>query len=624
MSTNSPISYFAFAFLATADIFTTVPTAHSFALQPSELSNSRIHTLYRNRSLNSTTNFAKPQSVIKHLHNSLFRDTIASVDKAKTEPIITSPISSYSSIPNPNVLNLEGPNVTLVFKRTQAKQAFEYMAKIGGYGFVWVQNDPTYKHNNQGQTKVTPITDQADQIDTSYVEPYQPNIDTFNSDTEDGNLDSPRLITLTLNNKSYTEAFNALLIASGLQAKFQDGILYVGPNVRNVVFTSRYSSVYLLNQVSSSSAADYLANLGASVTKTFTISTSVTEGATKSDSVEGGSSSSTTTQQTQTSVNVYGATIGPLVGLVATTDERLQTVTLVGEQSLVELAARFLKGLDQRQLQVALNVRILDVNLTDSDSFTNSFAFRSGESFIVSEAGNIVSTIGKNLPALGAPIANPGLAWPQQFVDQLSISLKRGTTKVLASPTLILSEYSGPAGDGNIGRKFGNEGFVEIGDKVPINAEPGDGSFCTLTYDLVGIKLGARILGIDNSGYVTFTMSPEVTGVTSTLEIPGCGTIRLLNTRRVDTGSIRVKNGDTLILTGVLQDSEIESFTKLPLLGDLPVLGSLFKSTDTQIERRELVILVTPKIINDSANDLNSYGYNPTSKTHKDLLNSPE
>jgi len=228
-----------------------------------------------------------------------------------------------STIANPNLLNINGPNVSLVFKKAKAQEIFEYLAEIGNYGYVWVKNNPNKKSE----------------------------------------ADNERLISMTLNNVAYKKAFNSLLLASGLQAKLHNNILYVGPNVRNTVFSTRATDVYQLNQISASSAADYLANLGASVTKTFTITTSVTSGASQSQSVQGASTSATTTDQSETSVKVYGATIGPLVGLVATTDERLQTVTMVGDNYLIDLAKGFLEKLDKRQKQVALSVKVLDVNL---------------------------------------------------------------------------------------------------------------------------------------------------------------------------------------------------------------------------------------------------------------------
>ncbi len=530
--------------------------------------------------------------------------------------------SLISPIENPNLLDISGPNVTLHFKQTQAKQAFKYLSKLGKYGFVWVQNDPTFNPDGPSSNQIISVSslqDNSNLLESTIPGQFESS-QQIDANSSDNRTDSHRLITLSIHDKTYSQAFNALLMASGLQAKLEDGIIYVGPNVRDTVFVNRFSSVYQLNQISASSAADYLANLGASITKTYTINTSITEGAIQSQAVQGSTNSSTTTDQSKTEVSVYGSTIGPLLGLVATTDERLQTITMVGDKKLVQLASTFLSSLDQRQLQVALTVQVLDLNLSNSNELENSFAFLSGESFIISETGKILSTFGKNIPSFGSPVSNPGLQWPKEFANQLSISLRKGTAKVLAKPTLILSEYSGVSGDGSIGRKYGNEGFIEVGDKVPVNAEMSEGTFCTLTYDLVGIKLGARVLGIDKNGFVTFTMSPSVTGVTEEVQIPGCGTIKLLNTRRLETGSIRVKDNETLILTGVLQDSDSKTTYKLPLLGDIPLLGSVFQSTNKSKERRELVILVTPRIIYDKNSNNRSLGYIPRSKDHKDLL----
>ena len=122
---------------------------------------------------------------------------------------------------------------------------------------------------------------------------------------------------------------------------------------------------------------------------------------------------------------------------------------------------------------------------------------------------------------------------------------------------------------------------------------------CTPTNGTSGITFGAKVDKIDDNGYVTFALSPAISSVTSTLAIAGCGTQSTLSVRKLDTGSIRVKNGDTLILTGVLKDEDNISSSKVPLLGDLPLLGRLFRNDDTLKRKSELIILVTPRIIND-------------------------
>ena len=513
----------------------------------------------KNNNLNKTKS---NQKVIFLAEN---KNQYNSVDKLNSYPIA-----------NPNLINIKGPKISIILNKTPAKKAFEYLAKLGNYGYVWVKNDPTNKE-----------------------------------DKGSGKADDQRLITLNMKNVNFRRAFNAIIIASGLQAKIYNDVIYVGPNVRNTVFTYRDTSVIQLNQITASSAADYLANLGASVTKTFTVNTSVTQGASQSQSIQGGASSSTTTSQLETKVKTYGSDIGPLVGLIATTDERLQTITLVGEKNIVKLAKSYLKNLDKRQKQVALNVKVLDVNISDKDSFSQSWflPFNNGSPYIITQSPNLKAGIGQ--PKTG------------NFNTELTASIQKGTTKVLASPTLILNESGGAAGDGaSIGRRQANEGFVEVGDQVPVNATFVEGSGCNFTYDLVGIKLGAKVLGIDRNRFITFAMTPIVTGISGTQTITNCGEVNLLNTRRLDTGAVRIKNGETLVLTGVIQDSDIETLVKLPILGDLPVLGSLFRSTSKEIGKRELIVLVTPRIIEDTGNNLKNYDFKLKSKDSMNFINS--
>ena len=500
-----------------------------------------------------------------------------------------------SLISNPNLLEIEGPTVSLIFKQTKAKAIFEYLAEIGNYGFVWVKNSPN----------------------------------------KENDVDNQRLISMTLNDVSYRKAINSLLLASGLQAKLHNNILYVGPNVRNTVFDTRSTDVYQLNQISASAAADYLANLGASVTKTFTITTSVTSGASQSQAVQGASTSSTTTDQSETSVKVYGATIGPLVGLIATTDERLQTVTMVGEKYLIDLANGFLQKLDIKQKQVALSVKVLDVNMSDKNSSMKDYGGKLDDAFIIGSQGKIKSAFGSFLPVFPEgnstdATTNPGITSSNRttnfnnksFFGLLEASIENGTTKVLASPTLLLSESSGSAGDGSsIGRKVGNEGFVEIGDKVPVDATKGDGGSCTYSFETVGVKLGAKILGIDQNDYVTFTMTPIVTGISGSFNIVGCGSVSKINNRRLDTGAIRIKDGETLVLTGVIQETDIDTTYKLPLLGDLPLLGGLFRSKQASKDKRELVILVTPKVLEDKSSNIADYNLEFKNKDATNLIN---
>ena len=499
-----------------------------------------------------------------------------------------------SELPNPNLINIKGPKVTIAFKDIPAKEAISYLISKIDYDYVWVKNDPS-----------------------------------FNPQANPNKVDKPRLITLTLKDKNFSEAFNAVLLTSGLHAKIENNIIYVGPNIKDRVFSKRISRIYKLNQTSANAAASYLANLGARVTKTTTISTAVTEGATQSQSVSGGSSASTTTTSIKQSVDVYGSNIGPLLGLFVTTDDRLQTINLIGSKNLVSLAQDFLEKIDKKQKQVALTVKILDVNISDGNTIDNSWSLRQNNNFIVNDNGKLLAAFGQNLPpdesgdfsssATAALKANPGLDYMNNnFLKFLRAQIESKNTKILASPTLILNEYPGKAGGqaisfssissslstGSIGRSFGNEAFVIVGTQVPVNCTAAqDSTVPTFDYGIKGLTFGARILKIDNEGYVTFAISPSVTAPSEQRNIVNCGTIDLLATRRLDSGTIRVKDGHTLIMTGVLNSTDKETIKKFPLLGDIPLIGNLFKSKATSKEENELVILVTPKILNSDNND---------------------
>ena len=80
-----------------------------------------------------------------------------------------------------------------------------------------------------------------------------------------------------------------------------------------------------------------------------------------------------------------------------------------------------------------------------------------------------------------------------------------------------------------------------------------------------------------------------------------------INQRKLQSGSVRVKDGDTLILTGVISEKDTEVISKWPILGDIPILGNLFKNSGKAKEKRELVILVTPRIIGE---DFKADSYN--------------
>jgi type IV pilus assembly protein PilQ len=549
-------------------------------------------------------------------------------------------------IANSGFVNVSGPPITMTMQNAPARTVLMSLSRMGGYGFVYVNADSS-SQSASGSSGTPAAGDQA----------------------------SSRPISIAFRNENYARALNSVLLASGLQGKVEGNTLLAGPNVLSKGFGAQLSKVYRLNQVGANSAADYLANLGAQVTKTNTITTAVTQGISQNQAVATSPTSATTQSSSSTTVEAYGASTGPLRGLQATTDSRLSTITLVGSPPLVAVAETYLRQLDLRQRQVALSVKILDVSLDNQKEIDNSFAFRYGNNFIVNDSGQMLGAFGALLPpnagqfdvlSGGASSAkpfrttedlgpvldpifpspvNPGAAYGKNFYNFVKAKIESTSTKVLASPTLILSENSeelrtgddplavniqslsggaagGSGGGGGstsaaIGRTKANESYVTVGEQVITNytvttGTQGNGNSCQPEFGIAGLTFGARVSKIDDNGFVTFSMSPAISATVRQFPVQGCGPIDILAIRRLDTGSARVRDGQTLILTGVISDRDTEAVTKWPILGDMPIIGQFFRNSGSNRAKRELVILVTPRIIDDTQGGSWGYGYQPS------------
>ena len=579
---------------------------------------------------------------------------------------------------NSSYLNVSGPPVTMTLRNAPARDVLMALSRLGGYGFVFVEDSK--KGDNAA-----------------------PNV-----------FASQLPISISFRNENYGQALNSALLAAGLQAKRQGNTILAGPSVLGKTFGAQLSKVYRLNQVSANSAADYLANLGAQVKKTYEVTTAVSTGIGQGNNVALSAASSTTVYDSTSEVKSYGADAGPLLGLLVTTDPRLATITLVGEPRVVTVAESYLRQLDLRQRQVALSVKIMDVSLGNNAAIDNSFAVRWGNNFIVNDQGQMVGAFNSLLPprtdAFGrsypndvtfeideqgritaeAPTGinvsggaqrgtspypsqpdasifkeatkrNPGLAYNRNnFYNFVNATIRSSNTKVLASPTLILSENaeelrkgedtlpiniaslssggsgnnssssssSGSDNNATIGRTKANESYVTVGEQVITNytvttGTQGNGNSCQPTFGIAGLTFGARISKIDDNGFVTFSMSPAITAALRQQVVPGCGPIDVLAVRRLDTGSARVRDGQTLIMTGVISDADRQEVSKWPILGDVPIIGQFFRSSNNNRAKRELVIMVTPRIINDNEGGNFGYGYQPGTNDTRRFLADP-
>jgi type IV pilus assembly protein PilQ len=407
-----------------------------------------------------------------------------------------------------------------------------------------------------------------------------------NSDDKDSKVNPDKAVSVRFRNEPIQNVFNYVLQLSGLEANRIGNTIFVGAKLPDSVKETIVRTVRL-NQVSSTAAANFLATQGAESqisvnTVTYNnVGTDIAQSTTSNGSSSGtvtGSALSKVIETRSSSIQSLKATTenSPLIlkGLSVSADDRLNAVTLVGTARKVEMATALLTRLDARRRQVALNVKVVDIALNNNASLGSNFNFNNGNTAFSSTGGNALFSFGSS--AFSASI-------------QAAITNRNG--KILTDPTLVVQE--GQRSTVNLTQE------VVAGITSTISNTTPPITTNTFLIKNAGIILDLLVNRIDDNGFVSVTVSPTVSSIGNTYS-SGNGEISLLKSRTLNSGEIRLRDGQTLILSGIIQESDQATVTKVPVLGDIPLLGILFRNTSKEKIRQEVVVLVTPQILNDN------------------------
>lgn len=243
--------------------------------------------------------------------------------------------------------------------------------------------------------------------------------------------------------------------------------------------------------------------------------------------------------------------------------------------------------------QVLLEVRVSEMSrsLIKRLGFNFNYISDSGRQFGISLLDNLT-----RLPATGAFPVNPltvsdninlifrflagGATWTV-FIDALK---DEGLLKVLAEPSLIT--LSGKTADFLAGGEY----------PIPVPQASFGGSVVTIEYKPfgVGLRFNPTVL---SSGKISMQVAPEVSDLDFSNAVVLQGyVVPALTTRRVST-VVELADGQSFAIAGLLRENVREIARKIPLLGDIPILGALFRSSEFQKNDTELVIVVTAHLV---------------------------
>jgi pilus assembly protein CpaC len=267
-----------------------------------------------------------------------------------------------------------------------------------------------------------------------------------------------------------------------------------------------------------------------------------------------------------------------LSGRISNTNNLSRVMILAKEYAPGGTVHNLLKVEDVHQ--VMLEVRIAEMSRAVTKRLGVNWTYNRGGSFALGSLGGLPEqrgiSIASELNSLFFKFEN-GISTLTGFIDLLK---QNGLAKILAEPTLIA--LSGQTATFLAGGEF----------PIPISNEDGIG----IEYKNYGVSLDFTPIVLPE-GRIRIKVTPEVSEIDFSVAVliggyPAPG----LLTRKTST-TVELADGQSFAIAGLLKDTVQDSMSKFPFLGDIPVLGMLFKSRSFQKKETELIIIVTPRLV---------------------------
>ncbi|PJB27949.1 hypothetical protein CO111_02840 [Candidatus Desantisbacteria bacterium CG_4_9_14_3_um_filter_50_7] len=247
--------------------------------------------------------------------------------------------------------------------------------------------------------------------------------------------------------------------------------------------------------------------------------------------------------------------------------EEQNAIYVSGGEDVVRKTEDYISVIDVSPPQVMMEILVIEATRTAGEDFQFGFAGKQDNITASAQSASYTQLDIRSVDFL-----------PKEFSIMLKASISKGKTKVKANPRIVT--VSGKEAI----IKTGTGGYYKDGATYPWQIKMFD----------YGIILRARPW-VTASGEIILELHPEVNTVTGKT----ADNLPEMNRRTVDT-TVRVKNGQTVTIGGLIQEDEILTSKKVPFLGDIPFLGALFTSKTLSTTQKEVVIYVTPTILTNT------------------------
>lgn len=283
----------------------------------------------------------------------------------------------------------------------------------------------------------------------------------------------------------------------------------------------------------------------------------------------------------------------------------LGTLTMVGgSEQQIQMVNDFILENDRKQPQAYLEISIISLSESGQKDFNNSWSYQGKHlnlAFDSSSGMRTADSTGIDRPVMWhGPSNGPGVHSLQQTISYL---ITNGKARLLANPKIIIT--NGQTSTIDLTQDYIESTTVQF---VSANyaSESGNNYYAQKTYDIGhdnGIKIEVLPF-ISPDGYVSLNIKPDYASpfddVTDYLGGVAYTAATLLQRHNLDLKNIRIKDEETLVLGGMITNEENATVSKVPILGDIPLIGFFFRSQSKKMTKSELLFVITPRIIKDT------------------------
>ena len=267
-------------------------------------------------------------------------------------------------------------------------------------------------------------------------------------------------------------------------------------------------------------------------------------------------------------------------------DERTNQLAVTDYPAKLDDLERMVEAFDERSTQVLIEATIIQVVLSDKFQLGIDWEALARENVSIKGLGALSLTSGGILKVAQSSVSDQG-----DYKFLVEALRTYGKTKILSQPRLTVVNNQ--------------EAKILVGSKEPYvtksTSQTGTGTAVTsetVTFIDVGIKLFVTPT-ITRDRFILMKVRPEVSSKTGTLTTSEKNEIPIIETTEAET-VLLVEDGGTVILGGLIKDEDLKDQKRIPLLGDIPGLGLIFRSTVNTAKKTELVVLMNPWIVSGS------------------------